>query len=64
VFIRGCFDPRERNVKEVYDEYRKAGFEDVELISVQTRRRRLPQPQYVNQAIRYLDGKVTEAATQ
>ena len=64
VFIRGCFDPRERAVKEVYDEYRKAGFEDVELISVQTRRRRLPQPQYVNQAIRYLDGKVAEAATQ
>jgi predicted esterase len=62
VFIRGCFDPRERDVKEVYDEYRKAGFEDVELISVQTRRRRLPQPQYVNQAIRYVDGAQLEAA--
>lgn len=42
VFIRGCFDPRERDVKDVYDEYRNAGFEDVALVTVQTRRRRLP----------------------
>ncbi len=60
-FIRGCFDPKERDVKDVYDDYRKAGFEHVELITVQTRRRRLPQPQYVDRAIRYLDGKAIEA---
>jgi hypothetical protein len=61
VFIRGCFDSRERKVRGVYDEYRKAGFENVELITVQTRRRRLPQPQYMDQAIRYLDEQVFEA---
>jgi len=48
-------------VKGVYDEYREAGFEDTRLITVQTRRQRLPQPRYVDQAIRYLDGKVSEA---
>lgn len=64
VFIRGCFDPRERDVKDVYDEYRKAGFEHVSLISVQTRRQRLPQPQHVKQAIRYLDGEAVEAAEE
>lgn len=64
VFIRACSDPKEREVRGVYDEYRKAGFEWAELITVQTRRRRLPQPQYVNQAIRYLDGKVIEAADE
>jgi len=64
VFVRGCFDPKEREVKGVYDEYREAGFEDTRLITVQTRRQRLPQPQYVDQAIRYLDGKVGEAPNQ
>jgi len=61
VFVRGCFDPKEREVKGVCDEYREAGFEDTRLITVQTRRQRLPQPRYVDQAIRYLDGKVSEA---
>jgi hypothetical protein len=60
VFIRACSDPKEREVRGVYDEYRKAGFEEVELITVQTRRRRLPQPKYVDQAIRYLDGTAVE----
>lgn len=64
VFVRGCFDPKEREVKGVYDEYREAGFEDTRLITVQTRRQRLPQPQTLDQAIRYLDGKVNEAATE
>ena len=61
VFIRGCSDPKEREVRGVYEEYRKAGFEGAELITVQTRRRRLPEPKYVDQAIRHLDGKVIEA---
>jgi hypothetical protein len=64
VFIRACSDPKEREVRGVYEEYRKAGFERAELITVQTRRRRLPQPKYVDQAIRYLDGKVIEAGTE
>ena len=64
VFVRGGFDPKEREVKGVYDEYREAGFEDTRLITVQTRRQRLPQPQTLDQAIRYLDGKVNEAATE
>jgi hypothetical protein len=61
VFIRACSDPREREVRGVYDEYRKAGFEGAELITVQTRRRRLPEPKYIDQAIRHLDGKLVEA---
>jgi hypothetical protein len=61
VFVRGCFDPKEREVRGVYDEYRAAGFENVQLITVQTRRQRLPQPKHVEQAIRYLDGKAVEA---
>lgn len=60
VFIRGCFDRKERQVKDVYDEYRNAGFEAVKLITVQTRRRRLPEPQHIDQAIGYIDGKVIE----
>jgi hypothetical protein len=62
VFIRACSDPKEREVRGVYEEYRKAGIDRAELITVQTRRRRLPQPQYVDQAIRYLDGKAIDAA--
>ena len=62
VLVRGCFDPKEREVKGVYDEYRQAGFESTRLITVQTRRQRLPQPQYLDQALRYLDGDAIEAA--
>lgn len=60
VFINGCFDPKEREVEGVYDEYRKAGFEDVELIPVRLGHRHLPQPQTVDRAIRYLDGKAID----
>jgi hypothetical protein len=60
VFVRGCFDSKEREVRGVYDQYRKAGFEGARLITVQTQRRRLPQPQYIDQAIRHLDGKAVE----
>jgi hypothetical protein len=61
VFIRACSDPKEREVRGVYEEYRKAGFEGAELITVQTRRRRLPEPKYIDQAIRHLDGTSAEA---
>ncbi len=61
VFIRACSDPKEREVRGVYEEYRKAGFEGAELINVQTRRRRLPEAKYVEQAIRHLDGSLVEA---
>jgi hypothetical protein len=64
VFIRACTDPKEREVRGVYEEYRDAGFEGAELITVQTRRRRLPEPKYIDQAIRHLDGPVVEAADQ
>jgi hypothetical protein len=61
VFIRACSDPKEREVRGVYEEYRKAGFAGAELITVQTRRRRLPEPKYIDQAIRHLDGTAAEA---
>ena len=61
VFIRACSDPREREVRGVYEAYREAGFEGAKLISVQTRHRRLPEPKYIDQAISHLDGKVVEA---
>lgn len=61
VFIRACSDPKEREVRGVYEEYRKAGFEGAELITVQTQHRRLPEAQYVDQAIRHLDGHVVDA---
>ena len=64
VFIRACSDPKEREVRGVYEEYRKAGFEGTELITVQTRRRRTPEPKYIDQAIRHLDGKAMEAVPQ
>lgn len=64
VFIRACSDPRERDVRGVYEEYREAGFEGAALISVQTRRRRLPEPKYIDQAIRHLDGQTVEATDQ
>jgi hypothetical protein len=56
VFIRGCFDPKEREIKRIHQEYLDAGLERSELISIKTRRRRLPQPAYVVSAIEYLDG--------
>lgn len=59
-FIRGCFDPQQRDIKDVYEEYLRAGFDEVELITVQTRRRRLPQARYLDRAIRYLDGEAVE----
>ena len=64
VFIRACSDPKERAVREVYEEYLEAGFEGAELISVQTRRRRLPEPKYIDRAIRHLDGPAGEATEQ
>jgi hypothetical protein len=60
-FIRGCFDPKERDVRRVHEQYLDAGVENSKLISVQTRRRRLPQPSYLESAIDYLDGVVAGA---
>jgi len=56
VFIRGCFDSKERDVRLVHKQYVEAGLERSELITIKTRRRRLPQPKYVENAIDYLDG--------
>ena len=56
VFIRGCFDPKEREVRLVHKQYVEAGLERSELITIKTRRRRLPQPKYIENAIDYLDG--------
>jgi hypothetical protein len=61
VFVRGCFDPKERDVRRVYDQYLEAGIENSKLISIKTRRRRLPQPAYVESAIDYLDGGGSES---
>jgi len=57
VFVRGCFDPKEREVKDAHAAYIDAGMVNSKLITVQTRRQRLPQPKVVDAAIRYLDGK-------
>lgn len=56
VFIRGCFDPKERDVRLVHKQYMDAGLEHSKLITIDTRRRRLPQPAIVESAIDYLDG--------
>jgi len=56
VFVRGCFDPKERDIRRVYDQYLEAGIENSKLINIKTRRRPLPQPAYVESAIDYLDG--------
>lgn len=56
VFMRGCFDPKERDVRKVYQQYLDAGLEHSELINIDTRRRQLPLPNEVESAIDYLDG--------
>ena len=56
VFMRGCFDPKERDIRRVHKQYLDAGIEHSKLISIETRRRRLPRPAYVESAIDYLDG--------
>ena len=56
VFIRGCFNSREREVKGVHAEYLRAGIEQADLVTVETRQRSLPQRKYVDAAIHYLDG--------
>jgi len=61
VFVRGCFDPKERDVRRVHEQYLEAGIENSKLINIKTRRRRLPQPAYVKNAIDYLDGGELES---
>ena len=56
VFIRGCFSAREREVKTVHEEYQRAGIDQADLITIETRQRSLPQRKYVDAAINYLDG--------
>jgi len=60
VFVRGCFDPREREVRDAHTAYLEAGLTSSKLITVQTRRRRLPQPNVIDSAIRFLDGNGEE----
>ena len=64
VFIRGCFDPKEREVINVYKAYLDAGIEQADLITVQTRRRAIPKPRYIESAIRYLDGDAASTADE
>lgn len=61
VFIRGCFDSKERDIRRVYEQYVDAGFEYSDLITIKTRRRRLPQPAYVESAIDFLDSIGSES---
>jgi hypothetical protein len=55
VFIRGCFDPKEREVRNVYKQYLETGMERTKLITIDTQRRSLPQRQHLESAIEYLD---------
>ena len=47
---------KEREVRLVHTQYVEAGLERSERITIKTRRRRLPQPKYVENAIDYFDG--------
>jgi len=60
VFVRGCFDPKEREVKDAHTAYLDAGMVNSKLITVQTRRQRLPQRNVIDAAIRYLDSIGTD----
>ncbi len=62
VFIRGCFDPKEREIQRIHAQYKEAGVEDSALINIPTRRQSLPIARYIADAIRYLDSEETVLA--
>ncbi len=57
VFIAGNNDRAAENVKQVFNEYKKAGIENVLLIIVPNLRRKLPDERRFRQAIDYLDSR-------
>jgi len=59
VFIVGSFDPALRDTRRVYNDYKDAGVENSELITVRNHNHRMPPKNYFIQAIEYLDSETT-----
>jgi hypothetical protein len=56
VFITGTNDKAKNQVRQHYEDFRKAGIENVKLIFDTRRIEETPEPRHIDEAIRFLDG--------
>jgi len=59
VFIVGTYDEAIKNTSRVYNDYKKAGVENSELITIRNHAHRMPPVNYFVRAIEYLDSGLT-----
>lgn len=59
VFIVGTYDEAMANTRRVYNDYKKAGVENSELITIRNHQHRMPPTDYFVRAIEYLDSGLT-----
>lgn len=56
VFITGTNDKAKSQVRQHYEDYRKAGIDNVKLIFDTRRIEETPEPRHIDEAVRFLDG--------
>ena len=59
VFITGSNDEAKQTVRRDYESYKKDGIENAKLIFETGRLRDMPEPEHIDEAIRYLDSRLT-----
>jgi len=59
VFITGSNDEAKKTVRRDYESYKKDGIENAKLIFETGRLRDMPEPEHIDEAIRYLDSRLT-----
>ncbi len=59
VFITGTNDKAKSSVRRDYESYKKDGIENAKLIFETGRLREMPEPEHIDEAIRYLDSRLT-----
>jgi len=59
VFITGTNDKAKSSVRRDYESYKKDGIENTKLIFETGRLRGMPEPEHIDEAIRYLDSHLT-----
>lgn len=57
VFITGTNDKAKNQVRQHYEDYRKAGIENVKLIFDTKRLEEIPEPRHIDEAIEFLDAR-------
>lgn len=59
VFITGTNDKAKTSVRADYENYKKDGIENVKLIFEMNRLGKMPKPEHMDEAIRYLDSRLS-----